>query len=157
IYLAYGTRSLGLLLIPCLWLADLISFRRLTTFTLKITAIVGAAIVAQNYFFHSDSSYLSAFGVGSGSYVVRLRFILSATLSNLLLYTRSLSDIWENGYSKILRLGLFLLVSGLAITGYLTRIREKISHYEIFLALYLGAIILAPIPAGTRYLFPIIP
>ncbi|HKQ79445.1 MAG TPA: hypothetical protein VJ810_37470 [Blastocatellia bacterium] len=157
IYLAYGARSLGLLLIPCLWLHDLIRFRRPTTFILKITCLAGAAIVAQNLLFHSDSSYLSSFGVGSGSYAERFQFILSSSLNNLVVYTRALSDIWENGYSKILRVGVFLSVSGLAIVGYLARIRDKITHYEIFLVLYLAAIILAPIPAGTRYLFPIVP
>lgn len=157
IYLAYGARSPGLLLIPCLWLHDLIRFRRPTAFVVKITCLAGAAIVAQNLFFHSDSSYLSPFGVGSGSYTERSQFILSSSLNNLVVYTRALSDIWENGYSKILRVSLFLSVSGLAIAGYLARIRDKITHYEIFLVLYLAAIIVVPIPAGTRYLFPIIP
>jgi 4-amino-4-deoxy-L-arabinose transferase-like glycosyltransferase len=157
IYLAYGTRSVGLLLIPCLWLYDLLRFRRPTAFALKITCLAGAAIVAQNLFFHSDSNYLSPFGVEAGGYAERLQLILGSSLNNVVLYLRSLSDIWENGHSKILRVSLFLLISGLAFVGYLARIRDKITHYEIFPVLYLAAVILAPVPAGTRYLFPIIP
>ena len=157
IYLAYGTRSLGFLLLPCLWICDLIRFRRLTAFTVKVTGVAGVAIIAQNLFFHSDRSYLVAFGVGTGSDATRLRLVLGASLNNLLEYARAFSDFLENGYSKILRVALSLSISGLAIAGYVARVRNKITQNEIFAALYLAAIVVTPISGGTRYLFPLLP
>ncbi len=146
VYLAYGTRSIGLLLIPCLLGYDIITKRRLSFTTIKITALVAGLVILQSIFLHSDSSYSD-----------QLHPTIGTIKHNLVIYTRALSDFWDNGYSKLLRLALFATVTGLAIVGYLARLKEKITYFEIFIVVYLISIVIIPLDGGARYLIPIFP
>jgi urea transporter len=121
----------------------IIKHRKLTAFTLKTICLTSALVVLQNIFLHSDSSYAD-----------QLRPTVQTVLQNLSIYTRKLSDFWENGFSKVFRLVLFAAISGLAIIGYLTRVKKQITYFEIFLAFYLISVIIVPMNEGTRYLIP---
>jgi len=57
VYLAYGTRSLGLVLIPALMLSDLVRLRLISRYTLIITAVFSLFYIIQNTTLHTDQSY----------------------------------------------------------------------------------------------------
>jgi hypothetical protein len=146
IYLACGTRSIGLLLIPCLLLSDLINFRKVTAFAVQVVCLTGVFILLQNLLFHSDSGYTDHVGFNIATVIFHIRE-----------YTRELSELWLNGYNKFLRLGLFAILSVFAIAGYYSSLRRRIGCYELFFALYLAAIIAVPVYGGLRFLIPVIP
>jgi hypothetical protein len=61
VYLAYGTRSLGLVLIPALILSDLLRLRSISRFTLIITAVFSLFYITQNTALHTDQSYANIY------------------------------------------------------------------------------------------------
>jgi hypothetical protein len=146
IYLAYGTRSIGLLLIPCLLIYDLINHRKVTAFAIQVVCFAGGFILLQNLLLHSDSSYADHLGLS-----------INVITHHAREYPRALSELWLNGYNKPLRFGLFAIASIFAMTGYFSSLRRKISCYEIFFAIYLAAILVLPIYDGIRFLMPVIP
>lgn len=146
IYLAYGTRSIGLLMLPCLLLSDFINYRKLTAFAVKVVFLAGALIILQNLLIHNDASYADHLGFSIGGVVHHLRE-----------YTKESSELWLNGYNKPLRLALFAVVTGCSIAGYYSSLRRKAGCYEIFLPLYLAALLAVPVYGGLRFLMPVIP
>jgi hypothetical protein len=146
IYLAYGTRSIGILLIPCLLIYDFINNRKVTAFALQVVGFAGGLILLQNLLLHNDSSYADHLGFGIG-----------VVLHHLKEYPKALSEFWMNGYSKPFRFVLFSFVSIFAILGYFICLRRRIGCFEIFFAIYLAAILVLPVYDGIRFLMPVIP
>jgi hypothetical protein len=148
IYLSYGTRSFGILLIPSLFIYDVIKFKRPTMFTMMVSLIFIPLMVLQNIYVHGDSIFLSQF---TTDYKILTH--------NLFLCGILPSALWDNGYSKSLRLILFVIVSVPAIAGYLRRVRSNITILEIFPLLYLPLVVAITLlfTQGLRYLIPIIP
>lgn len=155
-YLAYGTRSLGLLLIPCLLFYDMIRRKKMipSRFAIGISFATLALIALQSYFLHSDRGYYDQFAT---SFHDSLGTWLKYIAHNVIAYVISLTDVWDNGYSRIFRLGLTVVISGLAILGYLSRLWREITYPEIFVTLYLLAVLVVPMDGGLRYLIPAIP
>jgi len=145
IYLSYGTRAFGVVLIPCLLIYEVMRFKRPTRFGIIATIISGILMLAQSIFVH-----------GLGSYFDQLAINPRTLLLNLLWYGVTYDDIWYNGYSGTLHHLLSLLILGLAIIGYLSRLRD-ITVFEIFVPLYLLVVIVWPSFQGTRFLIPVIP
>jgi hypothetical protein len=146
IYLAYGTRSIGLLLIPCLLIYDFINHRKVTAFAIQVVGFAGFFILLQNLLLHSDSSYADHLGLS-----------ISVVAHHVMEYPKALSEFWLNGYNKPLRFGLFAFVSISSIIGYFSSLRRRIGCYEIFFAIYLTAIVVLPVYDGIRFLMPVIP
>jgi len=146
IYLAYGTRSLGLVLLLCLLAYDLLKNRRPTAFAIKVAVITGALVALQSLFLHSDRAY-------AGLLSVRL----SHTLSHTWEFTSELSGLLAGMTAGPFRLPLFVVMSGLAIIGYFTRIRQRITYYELFPVLYSIPLLILLQPIEMRYLFPLMP
>jgi len=146
IYLTYGTRSLGLVLLFCLLAYDLLRNRRPTAFAIKVAVITGALVALQSLFLHSDRAY-------AGQFSVRL----SHTLSHTWEFTSELSGLMAGATEDAFRLPLFAVMSGLAIIGYGARIRRQITHFEIFPVLYSIPILILPQPVEVRYLLPLMP
>ena len=144
IYFSIGTRTIGVVLIPCLLMADYIKFNKLNRFTTIAVATSILLIILQGLILPGNSSYLDQFFLNP-----------ETILHNLDRYTESLFVIWANGYSK--NLALSVIISGLAMIGYLTRIKEGITVFELFPVFYLTAIIFWPSFQETRFLIPIIP
>ncbi len=155
-YLAYGTRSLGLLLVPCLLLYDMIRHKKMipSRFALGISFVTLVLIALQSYFLHSDRGYYDQFAT---SFHDSISTWLKYIAHNVIAYAISLTDIWDNGYSRIFRLALTIGISGLAILGYLSRLWREITYTEIFITLYVLAVLVVPMDGGLRYLIPAIP
>ncbi len=146
VYLAYGTRNIGFLLIPSLFIYDIIKFKKVSLFFIITTLIFFIFIILQSVFLYTDISYRDQFAVE-----------FKIILRNLFLYARALSNIWDNGYSKIFE-GIFSIIFSIfSFIGYIARIKRRITIFEIFPALYLISVLIWPANQGARFLIPIIP
>lgn len=156
-YLAYGTRSIGIVLLPSLVLFDLIRNRKLSLPSLYAVGAVGLTIgliILQAVLLRSDRAYVETVGAGSGTF---LRDWMQFVLMNAPRYLTSLTQIWDNGYSKLARLGLTMVMSGLAVIGFGWQIKKRITFLELFVAIYTISIVIAPMDGGIRYLLPVVP
>ena len=147
IYLAYGTRSIGMVFIPSLYIYELIRYKKLTVFSILSTVVFGLVMLAQSLLFHSDSTYVEMFKGTNPATMV----------NNFFHYAYSPLVLWENGYFVWLKLLLFSVIGLLSIAGYFFRLKEKPGIFEIFVAIYIGTIVLFPGFDGIRYLIPLIP
>jgi len=147
IYLSFGIRNLGGVLIPSLIIYDLIKSRRPTQFAVMASLFSILFIGLQEIILPMESDYSARIDLFS----LDLRLILT----NFDRYIESLFVLWDNGYSK--NLPLSVIICGLAIIGYLTRIKENITIFESFTVLYIIPIMIWPAYQGTRYLIPLIP
>lgn len=146
IYLSYGTRSIGIVFIPCLFIHDIIRYKKPTQFTIIATLIFVFFMVLQTVSLHSDRSYFDQLTVDP-----------KIILRNIFSYAKSLAVLWDNGYSRIFTGVLFIIVCALTTIGYVARIKNRVTFLEIFLPLYVGIIIIWPAYQGTRFLIPAIP
>src|SRR5262249_3076850 len=119
IYLAYGTRSIGLALLLCLLAYDLLKNRKPTAFAIKVAVITGAFVVVQSVFLHSDRAYADQLGIN-----------LSGVFGRALGYTSELSGLLAGASHKVFRLPLIVAISGLAIIGYGAKVSRQITIFE---------------------------
>jgi len=148
---AIATRTLGVVLIPCFIVSDLLQLRRVRRETVLACGIAIALLLLQRLFGAQDGSYFDTFTV-TPAVVGR----------NIVNYLRALSDIWDNGYTGIGRKLVFLVTVGLAGFGYFRALRgtgesRGPTVVEIFPVLYVIPVILWPAYQGTRFLIPLIP
>ncbi len=146
LYLAYGTRSIGIVLVPSLLIIEFIKNKKLTAFALKTVLLTGTLIVLQSVFLHSDRSYAGHIG-----------FSLITTVHNALDFTSEFSAVVAPVSYKVLRLGMFAAITGLAMAGCFSRLKERITVFEVFLVLYLIPLLILPMPVNVRFLLPIMP
>jgi len=104
IYLSYGTRSLGIILLPCLFIYGIIRTKKPYRFVFIAISVSVLFMVLQTVFLHSDRSYYELFTINP-----KLIFY------NLFWYAKSLRVLWDNGYSELLGMVLFIVVFVLAI------------------------------------------
>lgn len=144
--LACGSRTLGYLLIPSLVAADVVTRRRVSRLSVSVTLMCGAWVILQGALEGRDSSYFDQFAGWSPSVI----------LHNLI-YAASVAHFWANGYSRVAAVLLCLVFCGLAVPGYLSRVRERVTVLEVFLPLYVGVILVWPSEQGFRFFIPVIP
>ena len=146
ICVAFSTRTLGGMLLPSVLAYDLLRYRRITGWAVAIGAAMAAFVLAQSVFVHSNSAYFDQYNVGP-----------SVFLHNGAAYLAELAAFWHNGYFKPLGGLIFIVVTALAVLGYASRVRRRVTLLEVFPVLYLTAVLLFPGFAGRRYLEPIFP
>ncbi len=146
IYLSYGTRSIGFIFIPCLFIHDIIRYKKPTQFTAIATLVFVFFMLLQTFSLHSDRSYFDQL---KGDHKIILR--------NINIYTDSLSQLWDNGYNRIVTQVLFIIICALTLIGYVIRIKGRVTFLEIFLPLYVGIILIWPSEQGNRFFIPVIP
>ncbi|WDI43951.1 ArnT family glycosyltransferase [Bremerella sp. P1] len=148
IYLAVGTRTVGIVLPPALLLTEAILYRRLTRFTaISITA----AIV-----FYAIHKFVLP--VGGSGYTDQLAEINVHSITvNLLKDSVSLVYIWKNGYFKPFTAvtGLFLVLIGLA--GFYKESWPKPQLLAVASVSYFLLIVIWPGANGIRMTWPLLP
>ena len=149
IYLCYGTRTIGIMLIPALLLYELVHFRTLTRYTVAAIVVFSSLYVVQHALGSTDGGYADM--------LKRIWIQPHAIIGSVLDYTRALSAFWAREADKPLRLALFFCVSSLAAIGYFRRLWNQATVWEFYLPLHLVISVLWPYPGGLRYLLPIIP
>ncbi len=134
-YLAYGTRSQGLVLVPALLIHDIALCRKPSRFAVAAAAVFAALAGLQGLLVPGTGSYLDQFAT-----VTDWRRVLAGSISACL---RGFSFYFDGlGTNRALLLGL--AVGILAIVGYVVRARRQLGVYEAFFALYLAGIIAWP-------------
>ena len=144
-YLAYGTRSLGAVLILCLIATDWIRWRRLTWISAFAVVLFVILAMAQAALTHRDTGYASI-----------LTFDPRRIAANLVEYGRYLSGLWDNAWWGSGDTVLLVLFGAFAVVGFWLRVRSGIGPLEIFAALYALAI-LPWVATQGRYLVPLMP
>lgn len=150
IYLAYGSRSVGAVLILSLPLLDLLQLRRLRLDTIATMAVFGVLFLLNGLVFG---------GGASSSYLKSFRATPPPLLANLDSIRWALNVFLENGYSVMARRLLVVLLSAVAVTGYLTKVRRRITVLEVFPVLYLAVLLAYPYAFTDmpRYFIPLFP
>jgi len=146
LYCAYGTRTIGIVLIPALALADLWKFKRPSRFLLTTIGATAVFIAVQTLFLTSPTGYISAVHVSPR---------LIAT--NTLFYCKTLSYVWQNGFSKKLQIIFALAFTALAGAGFARKLWRERSANEFYLLGYLAVLFAWSAEIGLRGLLPILP
>lgn len=152
-YLAYGTRNIGIVLLPCLLAYDIISHRRPTRFAMGATAVFAALAFAQYALLRSGGGYSELFIIKPE--LVKIFF------HHLVNFIKKFAYLWKNGYvrfpTSVLE-GFFLAA---AVAGYVSRLRRGLTVLEIFVPAYLTAVAvyasLTDTVAIPRYMIPLVP
>jgi len=150
VYLCYGMRTIGIVLVPALVLFAAAYWRRGGPPVAGATTLGLFLCLVQRKFLGGESTYLDQLDFS-------LLKLGKSVVANVLTYGWSLSSFWENPYTKILRDIIFIAVTCLALLAYFRRVKTTPRIYEIFLPIYLAVVLLWPNPGGARYLIPIVP
>ena len=146
-YLAVGTRTVGVVLVPSILGCELLRRRRLGMASLSIAAAFLAGVAAEKSLLVLDGSYLDQL-VFDPLRFVRIGFSL----------VKSMGFFVENGYSSAACAILYGCLLTLACVGYIARLREGPTVYELFAAFNCMLLVLWPAAeADPRFLMPILP
>lgn len=146
VYLACGTRSQGLPLLPALLIADVWKAKRIRLAPMLTCGLVVLFLFIQNRLFHTQAERLQYLSLDP-----------HLMWSNVLHYAGALSAYWNNGYSHGVRYVCFVAALLLAGVGYVRRLRHGPGPLEIYLPLFLFPLLFWVFQQGIRYLLPIIP
>lgn len=148
-YLAFGTRTVGVVLIPSFLVCDSLRRRRLGTASAAIVAAFLAGVAVQKCLL-----------VVEGSYLDQLTFdpLLYARIART--QVQAWGTFLENGYNNTARLVLFACLLAAACGAWLSRLREKrgVTACECFFVF--NAVLLMFWPAAEyerRFLLPVLP
>ena len=147
LYLCYGTRTIGIMLLPGLALYDLVRWRKLTRFTLVVGATCAALILAQ----------WLLIGAGESSYRDEFHPTVSAFLSNIDRYLKDLILPWYLEPLTFYTAAVYGLIALLALVGAYLRFRKGWTVHEYLLVFYLIFVVVWPKNQGIRLLFPLVP
>src|SRR5262249_43395558 len=132
--LACGTRSVGVVLLPAVVLADLARGRgRPGLATLTVVPVVLAGAGAQRALLALEGSYLDQLTWAPGLFA-----------HNFVSLGKALGLFFDNGHSRAARLALFGGLLALAAAGYLSKLRRGPGVAEGFVAFYTAAITVWP-------------
>jgi hypothetical protein len=182
IYLAYGTRSLGLALIPAVVLTDIVRLKRISRFTLIIIAVFAALYLTQNAALQTDRSYLNIFESSVKSFETSdaktdrkslttidkppastsfgitplLRSFAYTLKRNAERYHQAMSSYWTTNVSVLLDNILYAVMGLFAIAGFIALLLKNPSSGDCLVIVYVSVLLLVPF-VQVRYLLPLIP
>lgn len=148
LYLAFGTRTIGIVLLPGLVLYEALKVRRLTVFV-GAAGISAVLLIAVQHFAlkTQEASYADQFHTG-----------LHTVLINFHDYAAVLAAFWPPSAGRPFSYLIFAAITALAIFGCLVKLRKYgIGILECCLVLYLAAILIWPGNQGMRFLLPVLP
>ena len=146
IYLAYGTRAIGAVLIPALVVYDFVKHGRFHKETfLSVLTFCFFAIVQ------------STFGLGASDYLLTFGFHWATVLGNVMHYVRIFYFLNTPGFGQY----LFLAKVFLGIMGFYIAIRRNLSPLEFFVFFYICVILMRSVAITSfdtiRFLVPLMP
>jgi hypothetical protein len=146
LYLVYGTRTVGLAIIPAILLYDIVRRRRLTLFTCVAATFAVALAFLQGKLLRTTGGYGGLFDL-SPSWLIH----------NSILYIKSVRVFLVNGYSNLLSYAIFAVALALAAWGAWHQLRRGVHLLEMFALVYLPLIVAFRVPGAHRYLLPVLP
>jgi len=146
IYCAYGTRTIGITLLAAMGLMDLVRFKRPSRFfcavlflTLSFVAIQMKALTAPH------------------TYVKLTNFSPGAVAEQFMVYSKRLSYVWANGWSRLFQIWVALVMTAFAAAGFVRALWLRRSATEFYLLVYLGVLAVYTVNLYDRGLLPILP
>lgn len=146
IYMAIGTRTVGIVLPPALILTELILYRRLTRYMM---VSISSAVA-----FYAIQKVLVPSG-GSGYLDQLSQISVHSILYNLYADGGSFTYVWDNGYKEALSKASGILLSLVAIVGCLRANWPKPQFLFIASILYFILIVIWPGAAWARMIWPL--
>jgi hypothetical protein len=147
LYLAAGTRTVGITIAAGFLLHELLTRRKLTAFSLIVVTICIALFAVQSRIISSRQ----------GSYLDLFHPSLNSVVANAGSYTRALATLWTGKSKSVLAFIILGVTSALAVVGLYGHAKRGLTLLEISLALYLCAVIIWPARQGLRLIYPVIP
>jgi len=173
-YLAYGSRSLGIVLIPALLLSDIVRLRSIRKLSLIIIAVFSVCYFFQNSALQTDQSYINTFKttlsskanasnsekneITPSSLEVKpiLQKLKKTMSSNATYYHQAMSAYWNSYVSTTLDNFVYAAMGLLAIIGFVSLALRRPSSGDTLLFVYACLLLLVPF-RQSRYLLPLIP
>jgi hypothetical protein len=149
IYLAYGTRSVGLILLPVAFLFSLLQNKKITTSLVVIFCVALLLIVGQSLLIPQTGAYFDQFPKS-------LSGIISTILKSIWYYLALFVGIFSIKNFTV-QLIVFLIMVGGFILGLIIRFKKGISSFDLFYLIYLALLLIWPSYQDWRFLVPIIP
>jgi 4-amino-4-deoxy-L-arabinose transferase-like glycosyltransferase len=146
-FLAFGVRSMGVVLLPTMLAALWLKQRRLGGVALAMTVPFVLGLVLQKLLLTLDGSYLDQLVFDP---LLPVRVVVSLG--------EALGAFVDNGYLPIASKGLYLCLLLLAAAGYVRRLRVEVGVLELYLPA--TGLLLASFPyaeGNGRYLLPLLP
>ncbi|ANM31202.1 hypothetical protein ABI59_18925 [Acidobacteria bacterium Mor1] len=160
LYMAYATRSVGLVFIPAVLLHDVWRFRRLRRGSLVLLAVAIPLMVFQNISLDILADYGDAVGGAmkeSQGPVAKAIGMAKNALSNVGRFPLVFSWSWGGGLPGAMDKGITGILYLTAFIGGWHLLRERIGLSEIFALGYVSALALLPFGGDTRRLVPVLP
>ena len=179
--LVYGTRSLGLLIVPALLFHDFVRFRRISRATAVIAVLFVIYYFAQNAALQIDKSYFEALvqvdpvmegavpdDVGPsvdadtagqdwlGLLKENLSILEKRIPYKLEVYARILSKYWYIGRNDHIGAILFFIMTAIALYGFVAKISRSPSFGDYLVLSYVMVLVVVPFEQD-RYILPLIP
>jgi 4-amino-4-deoxy-L-arabinose transferase-like glycosyltransferase len=146
IYLAIGTRTVGIALAAGLILYDVLRTRAVTRSTLVSILTCAALLLLQRYIT----------GIGFGGYPYE-HPTLHTIARNFAADTRVMASFWVGSTHNWFAYFVLVLLAPLAFAGWWFRWKRSCTFVEAALMPYLAIIVLSPFSGGVRMMFPVIP
>jgi hypothetical protein len=149
IYLSYGIRSIGFLLIPVVIILFFIRKRNNLRSLLGILLTAAVLMGFQNLLITGTGSYLDQFPASFTA-------ILPLLMRMFLYYLGLIIDLFPI-QNDLIQNGVFLIFFEFALLGLLVRFKKGVSSYELFFLIYTGCLLFWPSYQGYRFLLPVLP
>lgn len=174
--LVYGTRSLGLLVVPALLFHDVVRFRRISGATAIIAVLFAIYYFAQNAALEIDKSYFEGLvkiypemvdaAPGGDVETVdqgwlglikdNISILAERIPRKLHSYARILGEYWYIGGNFFVGLILLNLMTAIAIAGFIAKITRAPSFGDYVVLTYATVLLVVPFQQD-RYILPLIP
>ncbi len=149
IYVAFATRSVGLILAPSLIAHDLIRYRRPTLFSVGASLLALGAVFLQGLLIGSQGS-------GVTGYMTQLKGIGYHNFYNLFLAFKNIGRLTLGGPPPWLSYPLFALALATALIGMVSQLKKGDIFAHLMTVCYFGILFIFP-HQPTRYLFILLP
>jgi dolichyl-phosphate-mannose-protein mannosyltransferase len=146
IYLAIGTRTVGIALVAGLVLYDVLRLRTITRLTAVSIVLCAAFVVLQPHII----------ATGRVGYLYQAP-TLHTIAGNIASYARALASFWVGSARNSFAYVVLALFAALVLAGFSFQWKRGFTFIEIALVPYLAAVILWPFPQGIRMVFPVVP
>jgi hypothetical protein len=146
LYCSYGTRAIGIALLPALALADMLKFKRPSRFLLLTLGFTALFIAAQIFLLVSPKDYLQQVQVSPG-----------LLWRNFLFYGKTLSYVWQNAFSKPAQIALAVVFTAMAAASFAKKLWQESPAVAFYLLAYLAILLSWSWEIGLRGLLPVLP
>jgi hypothetical protein len=149
VYLSYGTRTVGITLLPIVFLLYLLRRKNNGRTFLIIAGTASTLILIQRILIPGTGSYLDQVSLSFTEFFGRMNILLSEYIT----LSMKLVPIENMIVQKIIFLMAFLVI----LLGFYIRVKRDRSVFEIFFAVYMATLLAWSSIQGFRLLLPIIP